>query len=468
MRENNLLQVFIALLIGLFCYNIPLSLTLNEIKLVAILSGVFYLWIFSHIPLAITGLMGVLLTSILEIQNLKSAFAPYGNPIIILFMGSFFLARALEVHHVDKILAYRLTLLPIIAANSKRLIVAIIIMCTGFSFWLSNTATTAIFLPITLGIINSIHGLSDKARASIVLSIAYAATLGGNGSPVGSPPNIIAVEFLQKNLNISISFFDWFIKALPVVIISTSALIFLTLRDLKDIPEKIDLEHIKKELHLLGHFNSSQKFLLTLLMTTIFLWLLPGLIGAMAPQSSFYIFTEKILNETHSILIMSSLLFIIPIDKKPLLTWEKAQHIDWGTLLLFGSGLSLGNAIFDTGLATNLSQIFHYFSDVPSFLIISIIIVFTVIFTEAVSNTAAANMLIPVYLVIAQSMNLDPVSVILPATLACNIGFMMPVGTPPNAMAYGTGMVKISMMMKRGLVMNIICSLILMIWAYFI
>jgi len=361
---------------------------------------------------------------------------------------------------LDKKISLFILNLKIIKGHPRRTIMSIYILTATFSMWVSNTATTAMMLPIVLGSLKSM-GIHDKERESkILIGMGYSATIGGLGTPIGSPPNILALGLLATLANINFSFFSWFVIAFPITIAMLAFLYFNFIHrmNLKDVAEMQKIAIMKSE-----PLSRNEKIVVTLFFIVVVLWFSPG-------------FVEMFLGKDHIIatefkrrlpagvvsIFFASLLFTLPLRGEKILGLENALEIDWGSLLLFGSGLSLGAILFSTGLAntiangvlTNLSgENFKY--------TLLIVVVSTIYITEFLSNTASANILIPIIIASCQQAGLDPLAPVLAVAMACNLAFMLPVSTPPNAIVFGSRLVKMKDMIRAGFIMNIVSALIL-------
>ena len=436
----------------------PLPITSEEQKLLAIMSLVVPWWLGAVIPLPVTGIIGVCLSTLLGVTKFDGALRGFGNPVVYLFMGGFLLAEAMRVHRLDLWIAHGALNSKMIRGSSKRILIMISVLAALFSSFLSNTATTAMFIPIAFSIFSELNVDEDHPSFSLLLMVAYAATLGGVITPLGSPPNAIALSFLDKMAGTKIGFLDWMMKMTPLAILTLGGLFFIFRKELSLLPncpvETSPNPPLKKD----------QKRLIAVLLGAVFLWVIPGVfqlvLGVDHPTSALL---SRNLPEGVVALLMSSFLFLIPSEKgRSLLTWKDAQNIDWGTLLLFGSGISLGLLMFETGLAERIGRSlpFESLGLFPSLCLISFLTLFA---TELVSNTATANLLIPLALTTSPFKE-NPVPAALMIALSANMAFMLPVGTPPNAIVFGTGKVKLEWMIRKGFVMNLVC--LLGIWGW--
>jgi sodium-dependent dicarboxylate transporter 2/3/5 len=349
------------------------------------------------------------------------------------------------------------------------------------SMWVSNTAVTAMMLPIGLGILsalNNVRGstaednrsLDGKNRtfaAGMMLMIAYGASIGGIGTPVGTPPNLIGIGIIRTTLGINISFFRWMALAIPLFVVM-ALILFLLLYVLhgreKDSGSAESgrqmVEYIRKEQALLGPWSVGQVNTLIGFGFAVVFWIMPGILQLPwfeVPRLSAWMATH--LPEPVVAICAAIILFILPVNIQKrtfTLSWAEAVKIDWGTILLFGGGLALGSLMFKTGVADALGNGFANILGVKTlWLLTGVSIALAIILSEAASNTASANMIIPVVIAIAQAAHVSPLPPALGACLGASFGFMLPVSTPPNAIVYGSGMVTIPEMMKAGVIFDV-------------
>jgi sodium-dependent dicarboxylate transporter 2/3/5 len=299
---------------------------------------------------------------------------------------------------------------------------------------------------------------------------AYASSAGGIGTPVGTPPNLIGIAMIEKFAGVKIPFFQWMLFAVPMLLVMVVLLFFLLyFLHRPELPVmEGSQEFVRQELARLGPWSRGQKNSLAAFLVTVCLWVIPGFLaifrGSSAPLTKLY---GQRLPEAVAALIGASLLFVLPVDWKKrqfTISWRQAVAIDWGTLLLFGGGLSLGNLMFQTKLAEHVGQGLLRMSGAESMWAITFAAVFiAIVASETTSNTAAANMVVPVVIALALAAKVNPVPPALGAILGCSWGFMLPVSTPPNAIVYGSGLVPIIKMIRAGLLFDLTGGLI--IWA---
>jgi len=468
--------LFLGPAAGLVVYLIPFGNPESHC-LAAILAWVITWWVTEPVPIPITALLGVILCVMTGVAPAAKAFAPLADPIIYLFLGSFLIAQAMSVHGLDKRFAFRIMSLEFIGRSSFRLLLAYGAVAAGLSMWISNTATTAMLAPIGIGII----GAMARAEAShskergpggfatgFLLIAAYASSTGGMGTPIGSPPNLIGIAMIEKSTGIRIPFFQWMAFAVPCTI-CLFALVLVILYFLHKPQSDVlagSQQYVKRALADLGPWTRGQKNTVVVFIVTIVLWVIPGFFavvwGADSPVMKGY---NNRVPEAVAALIGALLLFILPVDwsrRNFTLTWKDAIGIDWGTLILFGGGLSLGNLMFQTGLAESVGKGILQISGTTSLEGMTLVaIVAAIVLTETTSNTAAANMIVPVMISIAMAAHLNPIPPAIGATLGASWAFMLPVSTPPNAIMYGTGLVPITRMIRAGILLSVTGTLVL-------
>lgn len=478
-RISFIVGPLIFLLVLLF----PLpSLSPPAHRLAAVVLWVVVWWIGEPIPLPMTALFGVILCVLLEITDIRTAFIPFADPVIFLFMGSFFLARSMTYHGLDFRLAIRVLSWKWVRRSPCRLLFMLGLVTTCLSMWISNTATTAMMYPIILGFIALLQkkgsellpkstSPSTPFATALLLMAGYASTVGGIGTPVGTPPNLIALAMLNKLAQIKISFFQWMLFALPLVIIMYLILFtFLYLFHQQGVEEiKRNLEEtevISNENHCRRSWTRGEKNTLAAFLFTVSLWVAPGLFimisGEDSPISQFL---SRRLPEAIAALIGSSLLFLLPVNWKKgqmTLNWKQAAEIDWGTLILFGGGLSLGDLMFKTGLASFVGQNLIKVTGSHSVWLLTLIGIYvTVLLTETTSNTASATMMVPIMISVAKASGLNPLPPALGSAFGASLAFMLPVSTPPNAIVYGSGLIPITKMIRAGFILSLTGGLII-------
>jgi len=461
------LGLFLGPLILLILYLNPVpSLTREGQRLTAILGLVITYWISEAIPIPVTALLGAGLCVILEVAPAKTVLAPFADPIVFLFIGSFIIARAMSLHRLDQRFAFYILSLRGIGDRPSRIIIACGGIVAIISMWISNTAATAIMLPICIGIIRAMERLlpsSDgRYKSGLLLMISYGASIGGIATPVGSPPNLITMGMIESLAHYRITFFQWMSFGIPLLILMFIAL-SLILRLLYPPPEDIFskspelIENMRDEV---GVWSRGEIYTLISFCTAVLLWISPGIVLTLSgSESGIYRIVKNTLDEGIVALLAAAILFVMPVDwgkRTFAMTWDQAVKIDWGTIMLFGGGLSLGKLMFDTGLAKVIGEFLVEAGGVEGLWgITALSIIIGIVVSETTSNTASASMVVPVVIAISQVAGTSPVPPALGACLGASFGFMLPVSTPPNAIVYGSGMIPILSMVRAGIIFDI-------------
>jgi sodium-dependent dicarboxylate transporter 2/3/5 len=450
-------------------------------SLLAVFLLVVVWWVTECIPIPITALLIPIFITTFRIAPIKEAFAPFANPIIMLFLGSFILARAMSVHALDQKLAYSILSLKSIGHKKTRILFALGLTTVFLSLWISNTATTAMMFPIALGVLGTFD--SEKGKKGIppfstilLLTLAYSASIGGIGTPIGSPPNLIAIGMLEKLAGYRITFFQWmiigFLVLIPMFFVLFYFMKFMHKRE-KDSEELANILPFKGKKINQG-LGRAQKNVLVAFSVTVLLWIFPGFVSLVwGREAPLFLWLQERFPEAAAAIIGAGLLFILPVNLRRgqfTLSLKEALKIDWGTLLLFGGGLSLGFQMFETGLADAIGKFFISSggSSASLSLITLLSVILSVYLTELTSNTASANMIIPIIIAISQAASISPLPPVLGSAIGCSFAFMLPVATPPNAIIYGSGMVRLPEMMKFGFWMNIAGIIIIWVGVTFI
>ncbi|MGB7294548.1 MAG: DASS family sodium-coupled anion symporter [Candidatus Aminicenantales bacterium] len=473
--------LFLGPILGLLVYFLPMDgLSARAHVLAAVISWVVVWWVTEPVPIPVTSLFGAALCVVAGVADAKTVFTPFANPIIFLFLGSFVIARTMSVHGLDKRLAYSLLSRRFVGSSSGRILFVFGAVCVVMSMWISNTATTAMMYPLGLGVVGAMAGLMARQSGrpvpverlrfttGLMLMAAYASSTGGIGTPVGTPPNLIGLAMMDKFAGIRIPFFRWMLFAVPLLVIMYLFLYFIMRVLHKPEVRRIrgSREFVLSELDKLGPWTRGQKNCLIAFLAAVSLWIFPGFLalfaGASAPLSRIY---NNRVPEAVAALLAVLLLFLLPLDWKKrtfTLTWRQAVQIDWGTLLLFGGGLTLGELMFQTGLAESLGRgLLGVFGTTSVWGLTLAGIYLSILVSETTSNTAAATMVVPILISISQAAGLNPVPPAVGATIAASYAFMLPVSTPPNAIVYGSGLVPITKMLRAGSLLNLTGGLVI-------
>lgn len=394
----------------------------------------------SLIPLAILPLLGIL--------DSKQVAQSVGNELILLLMGGFMLSRALESSGAHRRLAF--ALVKSVGGKSGRSLIFGFVFATGLiSMWISNTATTLIMLPVAYAVIE--HYKDPRLATPLVLAIAYAASIGGLGTPIGTPPNLVFMQQYQQATGTAYDFGDWMKVGIPVLLIMLPILAFGLSRNLKNSPAAA--------LPVMGAWTKTEKRVLSVFGLTALAW-----VTRAAPFGGWSQWLNLPgANDASVAMIAVAAMALIPSgreDKQALLTWEAAARIPWGALLLFAGGIALATAFQESGVSDAISNSLSSANHLPVFAMMVIIITCVVFLSEIASNTATAVLLMPILAAAAKGLNIEPALLMLPAAMAASIGFMLPVATAPNAIAYGSGFVTSKDMLREGFWLDIVSVLV--------
>jgi sodium-dependent dicarboxylate transporter 2/3/5 len=462
LRSRYRLGAALALATFLLLWLLPLrGLSLEAHRLAAVLGAVVVLWVSEALPLSVTALLGAALCVVLGVAPAKEVFAPFADPLIFLFIGAFILSRGIFVHHLDRRVAYAVLSLPWVGARPGRILFALGAATAAISAWISNTATTAMMFGIGMSILATLRttegggALDGRYPTALMLMISFAATIGGLATPVGTPPNVIGIGFIRSLVGVEIPFFQWALVGAPVAVV-LYAFVYLYLRavapaGLAALPGSAEL--IRAERARLGPWTRGQRSVAIAFGVTVALWVLPGVVALAAGDGSapYQLLTRR-LPEGVAAVMGALLLFVLPGNEGRAITWDEAMRIDWGVVLLYGGGFALGVLSFQTGLADAVGRGFAGLLPLEgSFGLLVASVLMAVLLSETTSNTASANMVVPVVISIARAAGVDPLEPALGATMAASLGFMLPVSTPCNAIVYGSGYIPLGRMIRWGL-----------------
>lgn len=421
-------------------------------------------WMTEAVPLAATALVPVTVLPMCGAGDLETVGGGYGNSTVFLILGGFLIALAMERWDLHKRIAYSIV---VRAGGRPRLLVLGMMSATAFvSMWTSNTSTTLMMIPVALSIAEVVAPADRKASVSernfataIVLCVAYGATIGGLGTLVGTPTNALVAGFMRENYGTTISFAQWLIFGLPTVVLLLPTCWLMLVR--YALP--FELGHqtaaqaaVADALLKLGAMSVAEKRIAVVFVLTAAAWIVRPLLVKLPGLGT--------LNDTGIALVAGLLLFVIPAGSReqgPLLTAAALKRVPWDVLVLFGGGLALAAAIQDSGLSAAIAQTLTALAGLPLFWLTLAITVLLVFWTELNSNVAAAATFAPILAALAAATAYPPLMLVAPAAMAASCGFMLPVGTPPNAIVYGTGKVDIRTMMRAGLIADLLSVVVI-------
>ncbi len=431
-------------------------------------------WITEAVPIAGTALLPLMVLPLAGVLNLKQVSNNYMDPTVLLYMGGFLLATSIEKWNLHKRIA--LNIINLLGTDLRRIVLGFM-LATGFlSMWISNSATALMMLPIGLAVIGQFKNhlgdengiLSTHLAKNILLGIAYAASIGGMATLIGTPTNNVLRAVVEKLYNYTIDFNEWMLFAFPFSVVLLAIAWYYLVIFGNPLPKKFNLTEAKSviqdQIVALGKISYEEKTVLAVFGLVCFSWITRSfLLAPLLPA----------LDDTIIALLGVMLLLLLPSSGKSepkgrILDWKTAEQIPWGVLILFGGGLALAEGFKETGLASWIGQHLSLIEGVSFFVLLLIIIAAVNFLTEVTSNVATASMLLPILASVAIKLDVHPFGLMVGATLAASCAFMLPVATPPNAVVFGPGYLKIKDMVKAGLWLNIISIILLTLMVYYI
>lgn len=428
-------------------------------------------WVTEAMPIAATSLLPIILFPLSGALPLDDTSSSFGHRYIFLYLGGFILALSIEKWNLHKRIA--LNIINLIGTDVRKIILGFMIATAFLSMWISNTATAVMMLPIGIAIVKQMKDLKSTAEdenaifgKALMLAIAFSASIGGVATLIGTPPNLVFAGIVQELYGIEISFLQWFMFGLPIsVVLLAISWLYLTRVAFKF--KHIEFEEgqveIKRQLSGLGKMSYEEKIVLSVFVLTGFAWI---------SRSFFLNIFIPDLDDSIIALIAGVCLFLFnsnsPDDTEKIMHWEDAVKLPWGILLLFGSGLAIASGFQASGLATFIAEKMVHLNGYSIFIILLVVITAVNFLTEITSNLATIAMLLPILAPTAVVLDVHPFLLMVGATLAASCAFMLPVATPPNAVVFGSNYLKISDMVRVGIVMNVISIIIVMIMVYFV
>jgi sodium-dependent dicarboxylate transporter 2/3/5 len=450
-------------------FDTPAGMSESAYAMLGITLWIAIWWITEAVPIAVTALIPLLLFPTNGVMKIEDTTAAYGDKYVFLYLGGFFLAIAIEKWNLHKRIA--LYIIKIIGANIYKVILGFMVATAFLSMWISNTATSVMMLPMGMSIVaqfqdnpTTIKNENSIFGKALMLSIAYSASIGGIATLIGTPPNLVMAGFVQKTYGIEITFWKWLQFGLPIsILLLIIAWIYLTHIAFKFKQKEFPggKEEINRLVKELGPMQYEEKIVLVVFILTAACWITRSfLLQSLIPG----------IDDTIIAMGAAVLLFILPTkDKKNrIINWEDAVKIPWGIILLFGGGMALAEGFQVTGLALWLGSQIDLLIGISLFLLVFIVITSVNFLTEITSNLATTAMLLPILAPVAITLDVNPFILIVATTTAASCAFMLPVATPPNAVVFGSGYLRIIDMVKHGFWMNIISILVLSIFVYYI
>jgi solute carrier family 13 (sodium-dependent dicarboxylate transporter), member 2/3/5 len=445
----------------------PSGLSAEGAALLAVTSWVAIWWITEAIPIAGTAFLPLILFPLLGILNIKETSSSYADPMVLLYMGGFMLALAIEKIGLHKRIA--LHIIALMGTDLSRIVLGFMLATAFLSMWISNTASSLMMLPIAIAVVHQLAKNTTNEQTLgrlLMLSIAYSASIGGMGTIIGTPTNIILIGVAKNIYGVDISFAKWMSIGLPVSVLLLGICWTYLVKfayPVKDLGGLSQGENeIKSQLDALGRMSTGEARVLAVFVLVSFAWI-----------SRSFLLQPYIpaINDTIISLAGVLILFIIPQfngSNKKLLDWEAAEEIPWGILILFGGGLALAAGFQETGLAQWIGEQFTLLQNIPFWIFLLLIIAAVNFLTEITSNVATASMLLPILSAVALAMGVHPFGLMVGATLAASCAFMLPVATPPNAVVFGSGYLTIPAMIRTGIAMNLLSILLVTLLILFL
>ena len=442
----------------------------------AVLAGTVWVgiwWITEAIPIPATSLLPIIIFPLTGALNISDTTSAYGNSMVFLFMGGFMIALSMEKWNLHKRIA--LTIINLVGTNTRNIILGFMLSAGLLSMWISNTATTMMMFPIALAVskqfgdffrregIEASEAEERKFGIAIMLGTAYGASIGGIATLIGSPTNVVFSAVVKNYYKVSISFADWFIIGLPIsIMILFVCWFYLTRIAFKPAVSEFNQarDTIRQELEKLGPMRAEEKKVLIVFSATAVLWitrtfllrrLLPGI------------------DDTIIAIIGAMVLFLIPGGKDDtLLDWKTARKLPWGILLLFGGGLAIANGFSNTDLSAWIGNGLIQYKGSPYIIILLIVTATVNYMTEITSNVATASIMLPIIASLCQALGLHPYGMMIAAAISSSCAYMLPVSTPPNAIVFNSGYIRISEMARKGFIMNILSIIIIVLYINYI
>jgi len=456
----------------------PEPLSEEAWRVVAMAALMLTWWVSEAVPIPVTAILPIVITPLLGIEGLgiKEVAAPYANPIVFLFMGGFMIALAMERWRLHRRIA--LNIVRLTGTNANGIVLGFMLATASISMWISNTATTVMMLPIALSVIDLLtqeskdkptqKGMNNFA-ISIMVGIAYAANVGGTATIIGTPPTVVFAGYIQETFDYQVDFASWLILGLPFAAVMLLFIYWITVKLMY--PNNLGRfegaqELIEQELRKLGPLTIAEHRTMVVFVGTALCWIfrtgINRLVNVALPDFQ--------ITDTGIAMLATVTLFLVPLDwnkKRFLLEWKDTEKLPWGILLLFGGGLSLAGSLQATGIINMIGDQFSGVQQVSLLIILGLTAV-SLFLTEVMSNLALVTVFLPVVGAIALGMDMNPLLFCIPVTLAASCAFMLPMSTPPNAIVFASGYLKIAQMARVGILLNIIAIVSIALLAQFI
>ncbi len=456
----------------LVVYNLPFEMISAEADdVLAVAIWMVAWWITEAVSISVTALIPLAIFPLLGIMDMKTVSANYGSPIVFLFFGGFVMALALEKVNLHRRIA--LNIIRFTGTTPDKVILGFMLATASLSMWISNTATTVVMLPIALSVIelliNDENGFTSKDRnfaLCLMLGIAFSANVGGIATIIGTPPNIVMTGFMEQEYDMQISFLKWMLMGVPFSCLIIGLIYFVLVKliypsGLSELPESDKI--IDAELAKLGKVQKRERRVIIIFLITIFLWIFRSYVNDLIPFIN--------LSNAGISMLAALALFSIPFEFNKgefSLEWKDTVRLPWGILILFGGGLSLASGLSSTGVIDFIGNMVATSGFNNIFIIASFLILIMLFMTELMSNVALVAIFCPVVAGIAIGLDYEVLHLMIPVTMASSCAFMLPMATPPNAIIFASGYVKVHEMAKAGVILNLISVLIIILFSLFV
>lgn len=454
----------LAVFVGMLVLPAPEGLSVEGWRCAAVGLLMAAWWITEAIPIPATALLPIVLFPALGVVSVDEATAPFANPLIYLYLGGFLLALGMQRWGLHRRVA--LSIVRLVGDSPRRITFGFLLATAFVSMWVSNTATALMMLPIGVSVAGLVgEGAEGATRRNfgivVALSIAYGATVGGVGTIIGTPPNALLAGFLSETYGVELGFGQWMLLGVPVVAVGLP-LVFAVLTRVYPVgsePMAKGAAYVREELRAMGPMSGPERAVAGVFGLVAALWVLGPVVRSVLPS----------LSDTAIAIGGALLLFLLPVDWRRMefvLDWRSAEALPWGVLILFGGGLSLAAAIQATGLAAYIGDLLVGLGGLPTLAVVAVIALVILLLTEMTSNTATAAAFLPVVAALAVALGESPLLLAVPTALAASCAFALPVGTPPNAIVFGSGLVSLPEMAKAGVWLNLAFVVLVTVAAY--
>jgi sodium-dependent dicarboxylate transporter 2/3/5 len=410
-------------------------------------------WVFEPIPIPVTSLLPLAILPLVGVLTPAQVGEAYGSPLILLLLGGFLLSKAMEHSGAHRRIAIGMVNL-FGATSGRRLVLGFMTAAALLSMWISNTATTLMLLPVVLAVLDASEQ-RDRLAAPLLLGVAYAASVGGLGTPIGTPPNLIFMQIYEQTTGVSISFTRWMSWAVPVVIVMVPCMALLLTRQLRG--------GLMVQLPEVGAWRTEERRVMIVFGLTALAW-----ITRSEPFGGWKTWLDlPQANDASVALLAVVVMFLTPNGRgERLLTWERAVTIPWGVLLLFSGGICLAKGFVNSGLSGLMGDWLSGMIQIPLYLLMLVICLVVTFMTETTSNTASTTLLMPVLAAAALAAGIAPELIMVPAAMSASCAFMLPVATAPNSVVYGSGLVTTARMAREGILLNFLGAAVISTLCY--